>query len=134
MVGSVEMPCYPSYVCKFQVDCYKGDTRDEEHRLCTIKACQINCHTCYGKVYGCCCDPCRFLDFTVVPGPKSKGKPITIQKEHFGCVNECYTMADKYNFTLSFKEGGKKHAILMAAIQFIDMLYFENNYQGVGGI
>lgn len=43
-------------------------------------------------------------------------------------------MADKYNFDLPGKDDGKKAAILLAALQFIDMLYFENNYWGGGGV
>ena len=53
------------------------------------------------------------------------------QKEHFGFTNECFTMADKYNFDLPSKEDDE-NAIFLAAVQFIDMLYFENNYMGAG--
>ena len=41
------------------------------------------------------------MDFEVTPGPAG-GSAINggLQKEHFSCINECYTMADKYNFDL----------------------------------
>jgi hypothetical protein len=29
VVGSVELPCYPTFVCKIEVKCYRGDKRDE---------------------------------------------------------------------------------------------------------
>ena len=134
VIGSVELPCYPANMCKIEVVCYKGDQRNEESRLWTLTKCYCNCHTLYGKTYGCCCDSCKYMDFEVKPGPKCKGKTPSVQKEHFGSTNECYTMADKYNFDLPGKDKGKKTAILLAAIQFIDMLYFENNYWGGGGV
>ena len=50
-----------------------------------------------------------------------------IQKEHFGVVNECFTMADKYNVNFPSEDDDDK-AVMMAACQFMDMLYFEQNY------
>jgi hypothetical protein len=44
-------------------------------------------------------------------------------------------MADKYNFNLPCeKEDEELNIIFIAAIQFIDMLYFENNYLASGSI
>jgi hypothetical protein len=75
------------------------------------------------------------MDFEVIPGPAG-GSAIegALQKEHFNCVNECFTMADKYNFNLPSQNDDGHNAIFMAAIQFIDMMFFENNYWGDGGI
>jgi hypothetical protein len=51
-----------------------------------------------------------------------------------GCVNECFTMAEKYNFNLPSPCNDDYNAIFLAAIQFIDMMFFENNYWGLGTI
>ena len=41
------------------------------------------------------------MDFEIVPGKAGYSAVSGIlQKEHFGCINECYTMADKYSFDL----------------------------------
>ena len=42
-------------------------------------------------------------------------------------------MADKYNFDMP-SPNADDNAIFMAAIQFIDMLYFENNFCGLGTV
>ena len=42
-------------------------------------------------------------------------------------------MADKYIFEFPTVDDDEK-AIFLAAIYFIDLLYFENNYNGCGGI
>ena len=48
-------------------------------------------------------------------------------KEYNGCVNECCTMADRYNLELPTMDDDA-NAMFLAAIQMIDMLYFEENY------
>ena len=50
----------------------------------------------------------------------------TIKKNHSGCWNECCGAADKYEMTLPHNE--EEAALMLAAIQFLDMLYFENPY------
>ena len=137
IIGTVEMPCYPEFVCKLEVNCYKGESRDEASKLWTLKKCICNCHTMFGKQCGCCADCAKYMDIEISPGAAGQnaihGK---LQKEHFGCVNECYTMADKYNFDCP-SQNPDENAIFIAAVQFIDMLYFENNYSllyGHGGI
>jgi hypothetical protein len=52
-------------------------------------------------------------------------------KEYNGFCNELCTMADKYNFEMP-SNNDDENAIFLAAMQFIDMLYFENNYMGCG--
>jgi hypothetical protein len=42
-------------------------------------------------------------------------------------------MADKYNVNFASEDDDEK-AIFLSAVQFIDMLYFENNYWGSGSI
>lgn len=135
IVGSVEQPCYPNFWCKYEVHCYKGDGRNESDLLWKISKCVCNCHTLFGKNCGCCSDCAKFLDFQVEPKAAAANKHImgALQKEHFGCLNECYTMADRYNFNLPSADDDV-NAIFLAAIQFLDMMYFENNYWGVGGI
>jgi hypothetical protein len=54
-------------------------------------------------------------------------------KEYNGCCNEAFTMADKYNFEMP-SNNDDENAIFLAAMQFIDMMYFEENYCGFGGV
>ena len=133
VVGSVEMPCYPQFVCKMEVRCYKGEGRTENNLLYTIKKCACNCHSLFGKDCGCCLDAAKYLDFEIIAGPAANGKVGHLQKEHFGVVNECFTMADKYNVNFASEDDDEK-AIFLSAVQFVDMLFFENNYYGVGSI
>jgi hypothetical protein len=50
---------------------------------------------------------------------------------HF--LNECCSMADRY--CLKWPNGGAdEKAIFLAAIHFIDLFFFENNYFSSGGI
>lgn len=128
VVGSIEMPCCPSLLCKLQVDCYSGESREEKDLLWTIKKCCCNCHLLFGKACGCCCEPAGEMKFEI----HGKGDGH-LEKKHFGVVNECYTMADKYKFKYP-TENPDEQAIFLAAIQFIDMLYFEMNYWGAGTI
>ena len=48
----------------------------------------------------------------------------TLVKIHSGCYTECCTASDRYEATLPPSEVDA--ALFLAAIQFIDMLYFEN--------
>ena len=134
IIGSVEMPCCPGLLCKYEVRCYRNDGRSDDNLLWTINKCVCNCHTICGKNCGCCMDACKYMDFSITPG-KAGFQSISgsLQKEHFGCYNECFTMADKYNFDLP-SQNDDENAIFLAAIQFIDMLWFENNHSGMGGI
>ena len=59
--------------------------------------------------------------------------PGALLKAHFGAFNECFTLADKYLFEFPTVNDDEK-AIFLAAIYFIDLLWFENNYNGSGGI
>ena len=133
VIGSVEKPCYPHFVCKMEINCYKGADRTENSLLWTIKKCDCNCHSLFGKTCGCCIDGAKYLDFEIVAGPAANGRVGFLQKEHYGVVNECFTMADKYNVDFHNDDNDEK-AIFLAAIQFIDMLYFECNYYGIGSI
>lgn len=54
-------------------------------------------------------------------------------KKHNGFATECLTMADQYEFQFPTTDDDER-AIFLAAIQFIDMLYFEYNHYGVGVI
>lgn len=128
VVGSVEMPCCPSYVCKLEVKCYRGDKRDDSSEFATISKCACNCHMMYGKACGCCFGPAQTMVFNVTPSG-----PGYLDKEHFGLVNECCNMADKYNLDYPTNDADEQ-AVYLAAVHFIDLLYFENNYYGQGGI
>ena len=70
------------------------------------------------------------MGIEVIDGPAALKSTTTygaLQKEHFDCISECFTMADKYNFNFpSLNEDF--NAVFLAAIQFIDMMYFEMNY------
>lgn len=54
-------------------------------------------------------------------------------KEHNGCGNEMCTMADKYNFEFP-SQNDDENAIFLASAFFIDILLFENNFCGSGGM
>jgi len=90
-----------------------------------------HCHALMGKEYGYCSDTCRYLEFKVKD--RDGGYAGYFCKEHNGACNECYTMADKYNFEFPSKNPDEM-AIFLAGMQMIDMLYFEQNYQGRGFI
>jgi hypothetical protein len=66
----------------------------------------------------------------------NKGVPTSgkIQKQYNGLVNECFNMADKYGFDYPSGGGDDEKALFLAAIQFLDMFYFEYNYWGGGNI
>lgn len=111
-----------------EIKCYRGDKRDEASQFAKIGKCCCNCHMILGKSCGCCFAPSASLVFNVTP----EG-PGYVEKEYFGLVNECFTMADKYNVEFPTSDPDEQ-AVFLAAIQFMDMLYFEMNYWGAGGI
>ena len=45
------------------------------------------------------------------------------KKEHNGCYNECCSAGDKYIVELPVDETDQ--VLMLAAVQFMDMLYFE---------
>ena len=64
------------------------------------------------------------LDFEFTDG---LGNHMGIFKKiHNGCVNECFTGADRYDVSLPADE--RDAALVLAAIQMLDMIYFENPY------
>ena len=132
IVGSVELPCLPPYLCKIELKVYTGANRDAGSHLWTIKKCCCNCHTLFGKACGCCLGAAQTMDLEVLDskGAATKGK---IQKQYNGLVNECFNMADKYGFDYPSDSDDEK-ALFLAAIQFLDMLFFEYNYWGEGNI
>lgn len=131
IVGSVQQPCCPQWLCKMHLDCYKGETRDENSKLWTIVKCICNCHTLFGKECGCCVDACSHLKFDT-HGHNGAKEP-ELYKVYNGFINECCNMADKYIFT--WPSGGTdERAIFLSAIHFFDLMYFENNYWSAGGV
>ena len=132
VVGSVEMPCCSQYCCKYELNCYKGLERFESTHIFTLKRCVCNCHTLCGKLCGCCDGPANRLEFDVLDKDKN-GQVGKLHKVHNGCANECFSMADKYEFEWPSNDPDEQ-AIFLAAVQFMDMLYFESNYWGHGGI
>ena len=124
------MPCGPSCCGKMEINVYKGDMRTEADLLWKIKKCAINCHSCFGKQFGGCCDCAGYLTFEIQGNQKVAGSLV---KAHYGGFNECVTLADKYIFEFPTVDDDEK-AIFLSAIYFIDLLWFENNYNGSGGI
>ena len=112
----------PMLCCKFQVDCYKGGDNSGQ-LLWNIKKCCCNCHTLFGMTCYCICPAARKMKFEMKDGSGSdKGK---LKKVWNGWYNEWCTAADKYKFKFPSESDDEK-AIFLAAVQFIDMLYFEN--------
>jgi hypothetical protein len=129
-IGTIEMPLCPNACHKMQVNCYRGDGRTPADLLWTISKCAINCHTCCGKLFGGCTDCAGYMSFEVSGAQKVQGALV---KAYFGLFNECSTLADKYLFEFPTVNDDEK-AVYLAAIYFIDLLWFENNYNGGGGI
>ena len=110
LIGSVELPCCPELLCKLQVDCYKGEARDESTKLYTIKKCCCNCHVLFGKICGCCVESASELEFEIHGNGSGH-----LEKKHNGVVNECCNMADKYKFEYPTGNADEQ-AIFLAAI------------------
>ena len=70
-------------------------------------------------------DQIKTMEFTV------KGKQGEFLnyfcKEYSGCMNETWTMSDRYNFEMPTMNDDE-NAIFLGALQMIDMLFFEENY------
>jgi hypothetical protein len=129
VVGAVVQPCCPAFLCKMELDLYKGEGREENHKLCKIKKCCCNCHTLFGKACGCCLAGAATLTFEVT----GNGTSPELHKHYNGFINECTNMADKY--LLNWGSGGDdEKAIFLNAVHFIDLMWFENNYMACGGV
>ena len=125
IVGSVQQPCCPLWLCKMQLDCYTGETRDEQSKKWSIKKCCCNCHVLFGKACGCCMEMCNHLTFDVLPF--NGGNAPEVHKVYNGLINECCNMADQY--ALTWPEGGNNEkAIIASAVQFMDLMFFEDNF------
>jgi len=70
------------------------------------------------------CDCARYMVFNV----DGQGNGY-LNKQHFGVINECITCADKYNFEFPSSRPDDM-ATYLAAIVFVDMLWYEDNYCG----
>ena len=87
-----------------------------------INRCILNMHTCFSVLTAGLAGPeLEFLVYNRAGQPEG-----VIKKNHSGCWNECCGAADKYEVTLPMDE--EEQALMLAAIQFLDMLYFENPY------
>jgi len=63
------------------------------------------------------------------------GKSVgELHKEYFGFITECCSMADKYIFAYPSGADEDQKALMLSAIHFIDLYWFENNYYMEGGI
>jgi len=49
-------------------------------------------------------------------------------RNYFGFISECCSMADKYVFNYPSGADTDDKAILLSAIHFIDLFWFENNF------
>jgi hypothetical protein len=112
-----------------ELDLYKGEGREENHKLWKIKKCICNCHTLFGKVCGCCVGATSSVAFELT----GNGTVPELHKTYNGFINECCNMSDKY--LINWGSGGDdEKAILLNAVHFIDLMWFENNYFAAGGI
>jgi len=113
-----------------ELDLYKGEGREEGHKLWKIKKCCCNCHSLFGKVCGCCIAGAALLTFDITA---TQGSAPELYKQYNGFINECCNMADKYLINWQ-SAGDDEKAIFMNAVHFIDLMWFENNYGAMGGI
>ena len=120
-IGMIEMDCLPAYTCQYQVTLYKVGPNGEKEHFMKIQSCQCNCHTC------CSVDSCGSigteLNFNLV-GFREQSPENFVKKVHSSCWKECCSAADCYDVSLPVSED--EAALVMAAVQMIDMLYFEN--------
>ena len=108
------------YCCKQDIVIYHGAEVNDQSLFRRIKACALNCHACCSVPW---CGSCgKQLHFEVTDNMGSTKE--TVMKEWSGCRRECFTAADTYKLTLPQDEN--QAALLLAAVQFIDMLYYEN--------
>ena len=116
------MDCCPTYLCKYEVSIYKGPEANAAQLHRKIKKCVINCHTC------CSVQLCgmvgKELHFEVLDAQGTQKE--SLKKIHSGCARECISAADNYEVTLP--SDNDEAALMIAAVQFVDMLYFENPY------
>ena len=110
VVGTIKQPCCPGYLCKYELEIYKGLDTNQGSLFRKIKACALNGHSCCSVGFcGMCCNE---LDFEFVDGMgHHKGM---FKKIHNGCVNECFTGADRYDITISDDEVDA--ALVLAAL------------------
>lgn len=122
VIGVIEMDCCPVYLCKYEITIYKGLDSTQAQIWRKIKKCVVNCHTCCSVE--CCGSMGKELEFEVADSFGAQKE--TLKKIHSGCYRECITGADNYELTLP--SDNDEAALMIAAVQFLDMLYFEMPY------
>ena len=119
-IGLIEMDCCPAYCCKHSLTIYKGSEKQEGSLWRKIEKCMLNCHCCCSVQ--CCGSIGKELTFSVTDSMQNSQEQL--KKVHSGCYRECCTGADMYEVTLPADES--EAALFLAAIQMLDMIYFEN--------
>ena len=129
IIGTVTQDCSPSYLCKEQVSIHKGgDAATPENKIMTIKKCFINCHNCCATPS---CGSCgKELHFEILDKGGQVKTDVSITKVHAGCCMECFSAGDMYKFKPP--HDADEAALFIAAVQFIDMLYYENPWSCSG--
>jgi hypothetical protein len=128
VVGSAHQVCCPAYLCKFEVAIFMGPDANEVTKHMTIKKCAINCHTCCSVPL---CGLCgKEMLFEILGKDGNVRNDVALKKVHNGCCIECFSCGDKYTFILP--SDPDEAAVFIAAIQLIDMLYFENPWSCSG--
>mmetsp|Transcript_6554 Transcript_6554/g.4925 ORF Transcript_6554/g.4925 Transcript_6554/m.4925 type:complete len:175 (-) Transcript_6554:37-561(-) len=122
LIGTVVQACSPSYLCTYEVDLFMGTEVSDVTRKMKIRRCGINGHTCCSvPTCGICC---KELDFEIQDGSGQPRSDVFLKKKHVNWCVECCSAGDMYQFKLPSDKD--EAAVFTAAIQFIDMLYFEN--------
>ena len=128
LIGVVKQECPTVYMCLYMVCMFKADSEGKLSLFKIFKRCAINCHSCCSVL--CCGSAGKELNFDV--GKYAKGmkwekhEGETFKKVHSGCWRECCTGADNYEMTLPADNG--EAALYLSALQFADMLFFENPF------
>ena len=119
-IGSVTPGCMNTWLCQYDLKIHKGEDIVEGTLFKHINRCVLNMHSCCSVgTTGVCGSE---LEFNV---KNRNGEPDgMIKKIHSGCWNECCGAGDKYELHLPHDE--EEAALVLAAMQFLDMLYFEN--------
>ena len=61
------------------------------------------------------------------------GNNVELHKVYHGFINECCNMADRYAVNFGNLDADMK-AVILNAVHFIDLMWFENNYYMAGGV
>jgi hypothetical protein len=101
---------------------YKGAEVNENNHWLTVKKCALNSHTCCAVPF---CGACgKEMPMEIHDKNGQENATIGIKKVFAGCFVEWFSAGDMYE--LKLPNNADDAALVIAAAQFADMLFFEN--------